>query len=118
MCHFSNIDLIQEMVHRIDQKASGQILADDVVTNLRSSNRYLVSSLVEEAITSSQMEGASTTRRVAKEMLATGRKPRDRSERMIANNYQGMLFAQELAQQALSPNDVLDLHRILTDETL
>jgi Fic family protein len=37
---------------------------------------------------------------------------------MIANNYQGMLYAQELAQQALSPNDVLDLHRILTDETL
>ena len=99
--HFSNIDLIQEMVHRIDQKASGQILTEDVVTSLRSSDRYLVSSLQEEAITSSQLEGASTTRRVAKEMLATGRKPRDRSEQMIANNFQAMLFAQELASHPL-----------------
>lgn len=113
-----NIDLIQEMVHRIDQQASGQILADDLVTNLRSSDRYLVSSLVEEAITSSQLEGASTTRQAAKELLATGRKPQDRSEQMIVNNFQAMLFAQDLAQGALAPIDVLDLHRILTADTL
>ena len=80
----TNVDAIWEMVHRIDQRASGQIVADELVTNLRSSDRYLVSSLVEEAITSSQLEGASTTRPVAKELLATGRRPRDRSEQMIA----------------------------------
>jgi Fic family protein len=77
-----------------------------------------VSSLVEEAITSSQLEGASTTRQVAKELLATGRKPRDRSEQMIVNNYQGMQFAQELADRPLTATDVLDLHRILTSDTL
>lgn len=115
---FCNIDLIQEMVHRIDQKASGQILADDVVTNLRSSDRYLVSSLVEEAITSSQLEGASTTRRVAKELLASGRKPGDRSEQMIVNNFKAMLFAQELAGQGLTPIDVLDLHRIVSEDAI
>lgn len=115
---FSNVDPVQELVHRIDQQASGQILADDVVTNLRSSDRYLVSSLVEEAITSSQLEGASTTRQVAKELLATGRKPRDRSEQMIVNNFQAMLFAQELASQPLAPTDVLDLHRLVTADAL
>lgn len=115
---FCNIDSIQEMVHRIDQQASGQILADEVVTSLRSSDRYLVSSLVEEAITSSQLEGASTSRRVAKELLATGRKPRDRSEQMIVNNLQGMMFAQDLARSSLTPTDVLDLHRILTEDAL
>jgi Fic family protein len=115
---FSNVDSVQEMVHRIDQQASGQILADDVVTSLRSSDRYMVSSLVEEAITSSQLEGAATTRKVAKELLATGRKPRDRSEQMIVNNYQGMLYAQELAEHDLDVTDVLDLHRILTEDTL
>ena len=106
------------MVHRIDQQASGQILADDVVTNLRSSDRYLVSSLAEEAITSSQLEGASTTRGVAKELLATGRLPRDRSEQMIVNNFQAMLVAQELERQELTPTAVLDLHRIVTENTL
>lgn len=115
---FCNIDLIQEMVHRIDQKASGRILADDVVTNLKSSDRYLVSSLAEEAITSSQLEGASTSRRVAKELLASGRKPRDRSEQMIVNNFNAMLFAQELAGQELTPVDVLDLHRIVTESAI
>ncbi len=115
---FSNIDSIQETVHRIDQQASGQIAADDVVTNLRASDRYLVSSLVEEAITSSQLEGASTTRRVAKEMLATGRQPRDHSEQMIVNNFKAMLIAQELSQRPLTPDEVLNLHRVLTEETL
>jgi Fic family protein len=115
---FSNVDPVQEVVHRIDQQASGQILADDVVMSLRSSDRYLVSSLVEEAITSSQLEGASTTRRVAKELLATGRPPRDRSEQMIVNNYQAMLFAQDAASSPLTPADVLSLHRIVTEDTL
>jgi len=116
--HFSNVDPVQEMVHRIDQQASGRIVADDVVTNLRSSDRYLISSLAEEAITSSQLEGASTTRRVAKEMLATGRRPRDHSEQMILNNFKAMVHAQEMAAAPLDPDAVLDLHRILTEETL
>ena len=115
---FSNIDAIQGCVHRIDQVAGGQILADDLVTNLRSSDRYLVSSLTEEAITSSQLEGASTTRKVAKELLATGRQPRDKSEHMIVNNYQAMLFAQEVADLPLTPELVLNFHRIITDGTL
>jgi len=115
---FSNIDSIQETIHRIDQQASGQIAADDVVTNLRGSNRYLISSLVEEAITSSQLEGASTTRSVAKNMLATGRKPRDHSEQMIVNNFKAMLIAQEMGQSPLTPDGVLGLHRVLTEETL
>ncbi|MEJ7765533.1 MAG: Fic family protein [Acidimicrobiales bacterium] len=115
---FCNIDLIQEVVHRIDQQASGQILSEGLVTNLRSSDRYLVSSLVEEAITSSQLEGASTTRQVAKQLLATGRKPRDRSEQMIVNNYQAMIFAQELAGRPLTATDVLDLHRLVTADAL
>jgi Fic family protein len=106
------------MVHQIDQRASGQILADDVITNLRSSSRYLVSSLVEEAITSSQLEGASTTRRVAKELLATGRKPRDRSETMIVNNYSAMLFSQEISKSDLSSEAVLELHGIVTQDSL
>lgn len=116
----SNVDPVQELVHHIDQQASGQILADGVATSLQSSDRYLVSSLVEEAITSSQLEGASTTRQVAKEMLQTGRRPKDRSEQMISNNYSAMLFAEELARSGspLTPTDVLDLHRVVTEDAL
>lgn len=115
---FANVDAVQEKVHRIDQLAGGQILADDVVTSLRGSDRYLVSSLAEEAITSSQLEGASTTRRVAKELLATGRAPRDRSEQMIVNNFQAMIAAQEMAAVPFTPDRVLDLHRTIAEDAV
>jgi len=115
---FCNVELVQELAHRIDQQASGSIISDGLETNLRSSERYVVSSLIEEAITSSQLEGASTTRRVAKEMLSSGRNPRDRSERMIVNNYVALQFVKENSTERLTPELVLELHRILTDGTL
>ncbi len=117
---FTNIDPIQEMVHRIDQQASGRIQTEDSVANVGSRNRYLVSSLVEEAITSSLLEGAATTRRVAKELLRTRREPRDTSERMILNNYLAMRRVEDLAgtEEPLTPDHVLELHRIVTDGTL
>ena len=117
---FVNTDQIQKMVHRIDQQASGQIQTDDVVATVGSSDRYVVSSLVEEAITSSLLEGAATTRRAAKQLLLEDRQPRDRSDRMVVNNYQAMLRAEELANSGdtLTPNDVMELHRIVTEGTL
>ena len=117
---FSNVDRIQEMVHRIDQQAGGQILADDRGTDPRSSDRYLISSLIEEAITSSQLEGATTTRRVGKELLQTGRPPRDRSERMIFNNFLAMQTAQRMVRSndPLTSADVLRLHRVVTADAL
>ena len=81
-------------------------------------DHYLVERLDEEAITSSQLEGAVTTRRVAKEMLRLGRPPRDLSERMIANNYRAMRFIRETSDRALTPERVLELHRIVTEGTL
>ena len=117
---FTNIDPIQEMVHRIDQQASGRLQTDEIVSSVASSGRYLVSSLVEEAITSSLLEGAATTRRAAKELLRTGRKPRDTGERMVLNNYLAMQTAEELAssRQPLTSDHVLELHRIVTDGAL
>ena len=107
-----------EMLMRVDQQASGRIQAPDAVTNPATRDRYLVNSLMEEAIRSSQLEGAATTRQVAKEMLRSGRDPRDRSERMILNNYRAMQFVREHVGEQLTPELVLDLHRIVTDDTL
>lgn len=80
--------------------------------------RYLLQSLLEEAITSSQLEGASTSRKRAKRMIEAGLRPQDTSDRMILNNYLAMQEIQEHADRRLSPEWVLDLHRILTHETL
>jgi Fic family protein len=79
---------------------------------------YLVSSLMEEAIRSSQLEGATTSRAVAKELLRSGREPKDRSERMILNNYMALQYMREDIGAEITPEAVLELQRILTQGTL
>lgn len=114
---FSDSGYLYRMLHEVDRDASGRIeLPADVVTT-DSRNRYLVNSLVEEAITSSQLEGAATTRRVAKEMLRSGRPPRDRDEQMIVNNYRAMEFVRELAFENMTAPMLLELQRIITEDT-
>lgn len=112
-------DDMQRSLHRIDQRGGGEVAMEEVVTSdTQARNRYLVNSLTEEAIRSSQLEGATTSRRVAKELLRSGREPRDRSERMILNNYRAIQFMREEMQSELSPAAVLELHRIVTEGTL
>lgn len=92
---------------------------DEVVTSEKlAGRRFLVNSLMEEAIRSSQLEGATTSQRAAKEMLKSGRPPKDRSERMIANNYRALQFMRDEMGETLSPASVLELHRIVTEGTL
>jgi Fic family protein len=109
----------QRLLHFVDQHCAGEIASDAVVTSDGAARRrYLVNSLMEEAIRSSQLEGATTSRLAAKEMLRTGRAPADRSERMIVNNYHGMEFIREGIGDQLTPDSVLRLHEILTEGTL
>jgi len=112
-------DPAPELLHHITQHASGQIsIQDQQIGSPATRDRYIVRSLIEEAITSSQLEGAATTRLIAKEMLRTQRKPRDTHEQMILNNYIAMKRIGELTDQPLSQKMLLELHRILTEDTL
>ena len=115
---FCDSGYLHRMLHQIDQSAGGRVELPADLVNPTNRERYLVDSLIEEAITSSQLEGAATTRLVAKEMLRSGRSPRGRSERMIHNNYNGMEFVAEVVDEALSAPILLELQRILTDGTL
>jgi Fic family protein len=51
-------------------------------------------------------------------MLRTARKPRDRGERMIANNYRALQFVREEMGDTLDLDALLELHRIVTEGTL
>jgi Fic family protein len=111
-------DEVLRSLHYTDQRGAGEIAVQRVVTgDDQARQHYLVNSLMEEAIRSSQLEGAATSKRVAKELLRTGREPRNRSERMILNNYQALQFMREIGDN-LTPEVVLELQRILTDGTL
>ncbi len=107
-----------ELLHFIDQNASGNVVLSEDVGSPGNRDRYIMSSFIEEAITSSQLEGAATTRPVAKEMLRSGRPPRNKSERMILNNFLAMQQIREWRAEKLTPELVLELHRIVTDGTL
>ncbi|HEU4736527.1 MAG TPA: Fic family protein [Solirubrobacterales bacterium] len=113
------LDTMHRSLHHIDQRCSGEVAMDEVVTSEKlAGRRFLVNSLMEEAIRSSQLEGATTSQRAAKEMLKSGRPPKDRSERMIANNYRALQFMRDEMGETLSPASVLELHRIVTEGTL
>jgi Fic family protein len=115
---YSQPDAVLRLLRHVDQRCSGEIAMPEVVTRDDQARRhYLVNSLMEEAIRSSQLEGATTSRRVAKELLRTGREPKDRSELMILNNYRALQYMREV-QSTLDPDTVLELHRILTEGTL
>lgn len=115
---YALVDPVLERLSRIDRAVSGQLALPEAVTNRETRDRYLVSSLFEEAITSSQLEGAATTREVAREMLRTGRSPLNRSEQMILNNYRAMQHLREIKEKPLTPELILDLHRRMTEGTL
>jgi Fic family protein len=81
-------------------------------------SQYLSNSLMEEAIASSQLEGAATTRPEAKKILREGRKPKNTSERMIVNNYRTIRRLKELRDMPLSRELILEIHREITQGTL
>jgi len=115
---YSVPEVVQEALHQIDLGSAGKIGVPGQVVNPEQRNMFLANSLLEEAITSSQLEGAATTRKVAAEMIRTGRKPRDLSERMILNNYRTMKHIREVTSVALTKELVFDVHRMVTLDTL
>jgi Fic family protein len=115
---FAAVDVVQQMLMQVDRDASGRIQAGEQVTNPQTRDTYLLKGLMEEAITSSQLEGASTTREVAKEMIQQGRRPQTHGERMIYNNFQALQFIRRMGSSLLTSSMVFELHRILTEGTL
>ena len=108
---------MQRMCHEFDMNFGGFWGTNTIIPN-DSKERYLVSSLMEEAIFSSQMEGAATTRLVAKDMLRKKMTPKDKSQQMIANNYQTIQFVVQNQDTPLTADLLLQVHRLITEHTL
>lgn len=105
------------LLHEFDMNMGGNLGTSSLIPE-SDKNFYLVSSIMEEAIASSQMEGASTTRKVAKEMLRKNQKPRDKSQQMIANNYATINYLSENRQDRFSMDKILTIHRYISSGTL
>lgn len=102
----------------IDMHSGGSYFIDSKKTT-QEWQKYLIVGLIEEAIASSQLEGASTTRKAALAMIAENRPPSTKSEKMIYNNYETMKFIEEeYRNKPMSVELLCDLQRKLTADTL
>ena len=120
---FKNINLkyvglpeINKYLHRFDKFLAGNI--EIQTESLGLSKRYLVSSLMEEAIASSMLEGAATTRKVAKQMLREKRKPQNTDQQMIVNGFETMQMIVKRQTEKLTPEFLLEIQTMVTKETL
>lgn len=115
--HFSMTNSMARLCHNFDMQFGGSWGSETLIP--RDSRKiYLMNSVIDEAISSSQMEGASTTRKVAKEMLRNKIAPKDKSQWMIYNNYQTINFLSENLGQVMTPEFLLHIHSLMTYNTM
>jgi Fic family protein len=117
---YVQIPQIEKTIHEIDVRMGGKIDLEDQVQVPEFKKKYfMINSLMEEAIASSQLEGAVTSREAAKKMLRENRKPGNISEQMIVNNYSTMIYIKNHAQptQPLTLEFIKEIHKIITKNT-
>ena len=114
---FNLTDTIQKGLHEFDLYINGHWGTRNLVPE-DDKKRYLVSSIMEEAIASSQIEGAVTTRKQAKEMLRKNIKPKNKSEQMILNNYITIKHIVEIKDKPITTEKLLEIHQLISNQTL
>lgn len=107
-----------EFLHQVDLELGGNFMGIDHF-NEGDKERFIRRNLIEESIASSQLEGANTSRVVAKRMLKEGREARNKSEQMIVNNHNTMrLIEEKLKYEELSLGMLMTLHSHITKDTI
>ena len=112
------LDDALKKLHLMDKGAAGHLETGLGSVNTGGKIRYIVSTLMEEAIASSQLEGAATTRKIAKEILRLGKRPRNYSEQMIINGYETIQKVTKMTDEPLTPEIILELQKNITKNTL
>ena len=116
--YYSNRLDFQKILHDIDRKSPND-MGLEKSGDRNSDIRFVISSLMEESIASSQMEGAAVTRKDAKKMLLQRNpKPKTVDERMILNNYCAMEHIKSIAEQKMTVDLMLKMHETITKDTL
>lgn len=115
---YTAIPSLQRSLHAFDRRNVGHELLS-ALANPEAVTEYRVRQLIEEAISSSEIEGAKpTTRELARQMVREQREPASRDERMILNNWHAMQRILELRDRRLTVEDLLELHSILGEGAL
>lgn len=114
---YMTTDYIQRALHQFDMHIGGN-LGSNIGIAETDKNKFIISSIMEEAISSSQMEGANTTRKKAKEMIQQEKKPKNKSEQMIMNNFITMKHIVQNKNNDIDSEQILFIHKLITKNTL
>ncbi|KKR70186.1 MAG: hypothetical protein UU14_C0055G0008 [Candidatus Roizmanbacteria bacterium GW2011_GWB1_40_7] len=110
---------LEEFLHEIDLNMGGHL--STFIGNIDEANKqkFIVRGIMEEAIASSQLEGAHTTREAAKKLLLENRKPRNESEQMILNNYETLqLIENKEGDKKMTSDFLFELHESIARDTI
>ncbi|MDH3324822.1 MAG: Fic family protein [Candidatus Peregrinibacteria bacterium] len=117
--NWSKLDYFEEFFHELDMNTGGEIFVEKSGVDKANKQKLITRGIMEEAIASSQLEGAATSRQAAKKMLREGRKPINSSEQMIVNSYNSMKAIEEnYKDREMSMDLILELHSLITKDTL
>jgi Fic family protein len=112
-CRFNNLHEFSRVLSQIDRYTTHNAMLG-ILEQIGENAHFvhLTNNLIDdEAISSSQLEGAATTTILAKEMLRKKRKPRTDDERMISGNFDLMQTAWDLKDEAFSIELITELHK-------
>lgn len=108
---------VDEYLHKIDRYTGGQVFAPYEALMGQTKQKFVSRGIIEEAIASSQLEGATTTSPVAKKLILENRVPRNASEIMITNNYRTMrLIDEDYKNRNLTEALLFEIHKQLTKD--
>lgn len=113
-CYFITPDTAKNL-HDFDLKLMGDLQKDPMLKSEKL--EFFKNSLLEEAVASSQVEGAATTTEVARDMLKSGREPRNESEQMIVNNLRAINYIREFQDHDIDFKIIIELHSMMTTNT-
>ncbi|SFC85852.1 Fic family protein [Algibacter pectinivorans] len=110
-------EYLQQKLHYLDFNFGAGLQKEKLLSDL-DKDSYLNNALMEESIFSSMIEGATTTRVKAKDMLRKNKKPKNKSEQMILNNYKTIQYISEHQDDNISIEKLYEIHRLVTESTL
>ncbi len=116
---WSKLNYLEKFFHELDMNTGGDLFVKKTEMSKMNKQKLIIRGIMEEAIASSQLEGAATSRQAAKKMLREGRKPVNSSEQMILNNYISMkAIEDQYKDRNMSMDLILELHSLVTKDTL
>jgi len=111
---FMTPPFLNKVIHSIDVVAKKKL--DELATK-DIQNKLVAESIIDEAFYSSVIEGAFSTKKRTMELVKE-KNPKNQSEKMILNNYNGLVYILENLHKELNEEVFIEIHKIITEGTL